>query len=104
MGWSYLPSWSRGLVEPLQVLADKIEVDDPAVRVAELPRDRPWNRGPDANVDHTLHRTDAEAGRSKKYLVGVVRIVESEDLLHNRDADSTRKVVDGIAAKAGKHE
>src|SRR5437870_7864388 len=103
MGWSYLPSWSRGLVEPLQVLADKIEVDDPAIRVAELPRDRPWNRGPDADVVHTLHRTDAEAGRSQKCLVGVVRVVEVEVLLHSPHIESACEIDHGFAADAGKH-
>src|SRR6516225_10611961 len=92
-----------GLLEPLQVLSDEVEVDEPTVRVAELPCDRPWNGGPDADVVHAPHRTDAEARRREKRLVGVVRIVEVEIILHDRDSEPPCQVDHGFAADAGEH-
>src|SRR5262249_19351232 len=92
-----------GLLEPLQVLPDKVEVDEPAVRVAELACDRPWDRGPDADVVHAPHRTDAEAGGCEKRLVGVVRIVEVEIGLHDRDTELACQVAHGFSADAGEH-
>src|SRR5215470_3743030 len=99
------PGWQAFPVA-LQVLADKVVVDEAAVGVGEPLRHRTPHLALGANVDpvHPRHRADAQGGRGEEDLVRTVGVVEVDVGLVHRDTRLARKIDHGLAADTGEDE
>src|SRR4029077_13765409 len=92
------------VVEPRQILRDKIAADHLRIGLDQLLGD--WTRhavGVEFSTVQAAHAADAQARRGQKAFVGGIGIVEVEILLRGRDLQLAGEVDRRLAADAGQH-